>query len=65
MATKDQEVEYILRYGGRCRDCADCAGTCPSSGLPCDVPKARELIRRILDAREYGYREGYLRDNRW
>lgn len=35
-------VGYIARYGGRCRDCADRDGVCPSSG--------RTVLYREFDA---------------
>lgn len=46
-------VETILRYGGRCRDCADGNGICEGSGLPCEPDEARKAIRHVLAARAY------------
>jgi len=52
-------IGYIVRYGGRCRDCADHQGICPNSFLPCaDADKA---IRRVLEAFNYGVTNGFLR----
>jgi hypothetical protein len=51
-------VEYIQMYGGRCRDCADNDGVCPSSGLPCGG--SEKAIRRVLDALAYGVNHGYI-----
>ena len=53
-------VDYVLRYGGRCRDCADEAGICPHSGLACDPDDAGKVIRYVLRAAEYGRANGYL-----
>lgn len=56
----DETVGYVLRYGGACRDCADADLICPSSGLPCDPAAARKAIRRVLEAVDYGERNGFL-----
>lgn len=58
--TKDA-VSYVLRYGGMCRGCADEDGVCPSSGLPCDVPQAERAIRHVLEAVNYGVKNGFLK----
>jgi hypothetical protein len=51
-------VNYIARYGGRCRECADEDGVCPTSGLPCgEYDKA---IRHVLKALNYGVSHGFL-----
>lgn len=53
-----EHVDYVARYGGTCRDCADEAGVCPSSGLPCQ--NKREAIRYVLEAIQYGVRNGFV-----
>ena len=54
----DEVVDYIARYGGACRDCADENGICPHSGLPCaDRGKA---IRHVLTALNYGVANGFI-----
>lgn len=58
-ASKDT-IDYVMRYGGRCRDCADENGTCPHSGLPCDTDAASKVIGFVLRAVDYGRRHGYL-----
>ncbi len=52
-------IDYVLRYGGRCRECADHLGICPS-GLPCDVDDAKTAIRHVLKALNYGISHGFL-----
>ncbi len=54
----DDVVRYVSRFGGRCRDCADEAGVCPGSGLPCDSPD--KAIRHVIAALNYGFGNGYL-----
>ncbi len=54
------EVDYVMQYGGRCRDCADNFGTCPMTNLPCGPDEARDAIQRILKAIDYGREHGYL-----
>lgn len=56
----EEAVDYALRYGGMCRQCADEDGICPNSGLPCEAPAAERVIRRILDAVGYGIAHGYI-----
>jgi hypothetical protein len=51
-------VHYISRYGGRCRDCADEDGVCPTSGLPCEG--AAKAIHHVLNALNYGVSNGFL-----
>lgn len=60
MIKLDEKVEYALRYGGRCRDCADHLGVCPGSGLPCNVDDARRAIKHVLDAIDYGTKHAYF-----
>lgn len=52
-------VDYISRYGGRCRDCADEDGVCPHSGLPCG--NAEKAIRHVIKAYNYGISNGFLK----
>lgn len=56
----EEVVGYAIRYGGRCRGCADENGICPSAGLPCDSALARRAVRHVIDAVNYGLRHGYL-----
>ena len=51
-------IDYVARYGGRCRDCADESGVCPGSGLPCANP--RKAIKHVFDALEYGVKNGFI-----
>jgi len=53
-------IDYALHYGGRCRDCADADGVCPSSGIPCDPSEARKAAGHILKAWSYGIQHGYM-----
>lgn len=59
MPARDTVIDYVLRYGGRCRDCADENGVCPSSGLPCS--SARRAVEHVIDALAYGVRNGFLK----
>lgn len=52
--------DYVLQYGGRCRDCADNFGVCESRGMPCDPKAARKAVRRVIGALNYGHRNGFL-----
>lgn len=54
-------LDYIARYGGKCRDCADSDGHCPNSGLPCDADEARSTIRHVIDAVNYGIETGFFK----
>jgi hypothetical protein len=54
----DEHINYIARYGGLCRDCADENGICPSKGLPCGG--SEKAIRHVLQALTYGIRTGHL-----
>jgi hypothetical protein len=53
-----ERIDYVARFGGMCRDCADEGGVCPGSGLPCDAPD--KAIRSVMEALRYGYAHGYL-----
>ena len=46
-------TKALLGYGGRCRDCADCAGICCNGGLPCDPKQRVEAIETVLHAVRY------------
>lgn len=54
-------IRYVQRYQGRngCRDCADEAGFCPSTGIGCG--ESDKAIRFVLEAVNYGVSHGYLR----
>lgn len=54
-----ETIDYVLRYGGRCRECADRLGLC-HNGLPCDVDDAKTAIRWVLKALNYGISNGFL-----
>lgn len=57
----DETVSYILRYGGRCRECADNPSQiCVIGGLPCNVDAARKVIRHTITALNYGIEHGFL-----
>jgi len=57
-AEDDSAVQYVLRFEGGCRDCADEAGVCPRDGLPCrDRAKSIAFVLRAL---RYGVQNGYL-----
>jgi hypothetical protein len=60
IAADDATLDYILRYGPRCRDCADENGICPASGLPCDCDQARKAVLHVLDALNYGQQHNYI-----
>jgi hypothetical protein len=52
-------IEYVRRFGGRCRDCADERGICPSSGLPCANPE--KAINHVFRAYNYGIKNGFIK----
>lgn len=56
----DEAIRYVLHYGSGCRDCADEAGVCPGTGLPCEVPAAQNAIRHVIRALNYGLSHGLL-----
>lgn len=57
VAFGDDVVQYISRWGGHCRNCADNMGIC-HTGLPCgDGDKA---IAHVLTALAYGINNGFL-----
>ena len=55
----EELAAYVVRYGGRCRDCADHDGVCPG-GLPCDPSQARDAVLHVVQALNYGFAHGYL-----
>ncbi|XAI96541.1 hypothetical protein [Microcystis phage Mae-JY35] len=57
---KGEPVAYVARYGGRCRDCADNDGICPTSGLPCNVEDCNKAISHVIKALTYGIAQGYI-----
>lgn len=57
-----ETLDYVIRYGGRCRDCADHFGICPNSGLPC--AESGKAIKWVIDAINYGTGMGYIKPNR-
>lgn len=57
-AFTSEHVEYVKRYGGLCRDCADEDGVCPTSGLPCG--ESDKAIKHVLGAIEYGVNKGFI-----
>lgn len=55
-------VSYVLRYGGRCRDCADADGICPNTDMPCGFELKTAVIKHTLKALEYGISHGFIAD---
>lgn len=49
----DNMVRAVMRYGGRCRDCADECGLCPHSQLPCETDDKETAIKSVIDAISY------------
>lgn len=58
--TFDQIVSYVLRYGGKCRDCADVDGICPNTDMPCGFELKTAVIKHTLKALEYGMSHGFI-----
>lgn len=56
----DHLVDYVLRHGGSCRDCADADGVCPTRGVPCDVDVERATVKHAVAAMRYGVQNGFL-----
>jgi len=54
-------LDYVIRYGGRCRECADHFGICPNSGLPC--AESGRAIKWVIDAINYGAGMGFIKPN--
>lgn len=53
-------ISYIVRYGGRCRDCADTTigPICDGTGLPCG--DGERAIQHVLAALAYGVKNGFI-----
>lgn len=58
--SKFEPIDYAMRFGGRCRDCADEDGTCPTTGVPCDPAVTRAVAKRCLEAWAYGIKHGFM-----
>ncbi|MBA8846216.1 hypothetical protein FHW02_004306 [Ochrobactrum sp. RH1CCR137] len=58
--TFNQIIDYVMRYGGRCRDCADEDGVCPTNGTPCEPKVKRAVIEHTLRSLEYGLSHGFI-----
>lgn len=59
---KFDPIDYVMQFGGRCRDCADEDGVCPSTGLPCVSADARKAIGYVLRACAFGVEHGWMDD---
>jgi hypothetical protein len=57
MSERDQLIEYLMRYGGRCRDCADNHGVCPLTGIGCG--ESRRAAEHFVKAMEYATKHGF------
>ncbi len=53
-------ISYIVRYGGRCRDCADTTigPICDGTGLPCG--DGERAIQHVLASLAYGMKNGFI-----
>lgn len=60
MPTSKVLISYIVRYGGRCRDCADTTigPICDGTGLPCG--DGERAIQHVLAALAYGVKNGFI-----
>lgn len=58
--TFNQIIDYVMRYGGRCSDCADEDGICPTNGTPCEPKVKRAVIEHTLKSLEYGLSHGFI-----
>lgn len=57
MSAREKLLDFLVAYGGFCRDCADECGICPQTGIGCgERRKASEFILRAL---EYGSKHGH------
>lgn len=52
-------IDYVSKYGGKCRECGDNVGVCPHSGLPCGGSK--KAVRHVIQALNYGLANGFIR----
>lgn len=57
MSTRDGLIDFLVNYGGRCRDCADEDGFCPQTGIGCG--QRRKAVELILGAIDYGTKHGF------
>lgn len=53
-------VDFVMQYGGRCRDCADHDGVCPGDFMPCHNGTKRSAVAWVIGALEYGRKHGYI-----
>lgn len=56
-AARDKLVDFLVQYGGNCRDCADEDGFCPQTGIGCG--QRRKAVEFVLGALEYGSKHGF------
>jgi|SRR6478609_2552510 len=54
---RPETLEFLVQYGGRCRDCADVGPVCESTGIGCG--ERRKAMKFALDALAYGVRNGF------
>lgn len=54
---RDALIDFLVKYGGRCRDCADEAGFCPRSGIGCG--QREKAADYFVSALEYGSEHGF------
>lgn len=50
-------IDFLINYGGHCRDCADEDGFCPRTGIGCG--QRRKAVEFILGAINYGAKHGF------
>ena len=58
VSAREDLIDFVLQYGGRCRDCADEAGFCPQTGIGCG--QRRKAVEFVLGAIEYGVKHGFV-----
>ncbi len=51
-------IDYVVRYHGGCRDCADEDGVCPRDGIACG--RRRKAAEFVLEALSYGLKHGFI-----
>lgn len=56
-ADKEALIDFLVNYGGRCRDCADENGFCPRTGVGCGQRKQAAIF--FVAALEYGSKHGF------
>lgn len=54
---REDFINFLVNYGGRCRDCADEDGFCPGTGIGCG--QRRKAVEFILGAIDYGTKHGF------